>query len=48
MDASVEWLKHRVEQYQTSKADAYEAIDAFDELDKLSQGFNIDQPIGKG
>ena len=39
MDANVEWLKHRVEQYQASKTNAYEAIDDFDELDKLGQGF---------
>ena len=39
MDANVEWLKHRVEQYQTNKTDACEAIDDFDELDKLGQEF---------
>jgi hypothetical protein len=39
MDANIEWLKHRVKQYQTSKTDACEAIDDFDELDKLGQGF---------
>jgi hypothetical protein len=32
-------LKHRVEQYQASNTDACEAIDDFDELDKLKQGF---------
>jgi len=39
MDANVEWLKHRVEQYRANKTDACEAIDDFDELDKLGQGF---------
>jgi hypothetical protein len=38
-DANLEWLKHRIEQYQASKTDACEAIDDFDELDKLKQGF---------
>ena len=34
MDANLEWLKHRVEQYRSSKTDACEAIYDFDELDK--------------
>jgi hypothetical protein len=29
MDANIEWLKHRVEQYQANKTDACEAIDDF-------------------
>jgi hypothetical protein len=37
MDSNKEWLKHRVEQYQANKTDACEAIDDFDELDKLGQ-----------
>ena len=45
MDANVEWLKHRVEQYWTNKTDAYEAIDDFDELDKLGQGFTSADPL---
>jgi hypothetical protein len=32
-------LKHRVDQYRANKTDACEAIDDFDELDKLGQGF---------
>jgi hypothetical protein len=45
MDANVEWLKHRVEQYQANKTDACEAIDDFDELDKLGQGFTSVDPL---
>jgi hypothetical protein len=39
MDDNVEWLKHHVEQYRANKTNACEAIDDFDELDKLGQGF---------
>jgi hypothetical protein len=39
MDTNIEWLKHRVDQYRANKIDACEAIDDFDELDKLGQGF---------
>jgi hypothetical protein len=35
MDTNIEWLKQRVDQYRANKTDAYEAIDDFDELDKL-------------
>jgi len=45
MDANVEWLKHRVEQYRANKTDACEAIDDFDELDKLGQGFTLADPL---
>jgi hypothetical protein len=45
MDASIEWLKHRVDQYQANKTDACEAIDNFDELDKLGQGFTSADPL---
>ena len=38
-------VKHRVEQYWTNKTDAYEAIDDFDELDKLGQGFTSADPL---
>ena len=45
MDANIEWLKHRVEQYRANKTDACEAIDDFDELDKLGQGFTSTDPL---
>jgi hypothetical protein len=47
MDANSEWLKHRVEQYQASKTNVYEAINDFDELDKLGQGFTSVDPLEK-
>ena len=47
MDANLEWLKHRVERYWTSKTDAFEAIDDFDELNKLGQGFTSADPLEK-
>jgi hypothetical protein len=45
MDANVEWLKHRVEQYHANKTDACEAIDEFNELDKLGQSFMSADPL---
>jgi hypothetical protein len=45
MDTNIEWLKHRVDQYLANKTDAYEAIDEFDELDKLGQGFTSADPL---
>jgi hypothetical protein len=37
MDINIKWLKHRVDQYQANKTNVCEAIDDFDELDKLGQ-----------
>jgi hypothetical protein len=45
MDTNIEWLKHRVDQYRANKTDACEAIDDFDELDKLGQGFTSTDPL---
>jgi hypothetical protein len=45
MDTNIKWLKHRVDQYRANKIDAYEAIDDFDELDKLGQGFTSADPL---
>jgi hypothetical protein len=45
MDSNKQWLKHRVEQYRANKTDACEAIDDFDELDKLGQGFTSADPL---
>ena len=42
---NIEWLKHHVEQYRANKTDACEAIDDFDELDKLGQGFTSADPL---
>jgi hypothetical protein len=45
MDINIKWLKHHVNQYQANKIDAYEAIDDFDELNKLGQGFTSADPL---
>jgi hypothetical protein len=45
MDTNIEWLKHRVDQYRTNKTNVCEAIDDFDELDKLGQGFTSADPL---
>jgi hypothetical protein len=45
MDTNIEWLKHRVDQYRANKTDVCEAIDDFDELDKLGQGFTLADPL---
>ena len=45
MDGNFEWLKHRVEQYPANKTDACEAINNFDDLDKLGQGFTSADPL---
>jgi hypothetical protein len=44
MDTNIEWLKHCVDQYRANKTDACEAIDDFDELNKLGQGFTSANP----
>jgi hypothetical protein len=36
---NVEWLRHRMEQYRSTMNDMCEAIEDFDEVDKLGQGF---------
>jgi hypothetical protein len=45
MDTNIEWLKHYVDQYRVNKTNACEAIDDFDELDKLGQGFTSANPL---
>jgi hypothetical protein len=45
MDTNMEWLKHRVDQYRANKIDVCEAIDDFDEFDKLGQGFTSTDPL---
>ena len=41
----MKWLQQRVEQYRSNKSDMCEAIEDFDELDKLGQGFMSDDPL---
>jgi hypothetical protein len=45
MDHSIEWLKQRVEQYQSEKNDVYEVVEDFSEIEKLGQGFTSIDPL---
>jgi hypothetical protein len=45
MDINIKWLKHHVDQYRANKTNVYEAIDDFDELNKLGQGFTSTDPL---
>jgi hypothetical protein len=42
---NVEWLWHRTEQYQSTTNDMCEAIDDFDEVEKIGQGFSSADPL---
>ena len=42
---NVEWLRQRTEQYWSSKNDMCEAIEDFDEVEKLGQGFSSADPL---
>jgi hypothetical protein len=45
MQKSVEWLQHRTEQYRSTTNDMCEAIEYFDEVAKLGQGFSSADPL---
>jgi hypothetical protein len=42
---NVEWLGHRTEQYQSITNDMCEAIEDFDEVEKLGQVFSSADPL---
>jgi hypothetical protein len=42
---NVEWLWHRTEQYRSTTNDMCEAIEDFDEVEKLGQGFSSADPL---
>jgi hypothetical protein len=42
---NVEWLWHRTEQYRSITNDMCEAIEDFDEVEKLAQGFSSAGPL---
>jgi hypothetical protein len=42
---NVEWLRHRTEQYRSTTNDMCEAIEDFDEVEKLGQGFSLADPL---
>ena len=39
MDPNVEWLQKKVEHHRSKANDVCEAIEDFEDLDKLGQGF---------
>jgi hypothetical protein len=45
MDANLEWLQQRREHYRVHKNDMCEAIEDFDDLSKLGQGFTSADPL---
>jgi hypothetical protein len=42
---NIEWLRHRMEQYQSTTNDVCEAIEDFDEVEKLGQCFSSADPL---
>jgi hypothetical protein len=44
---NVEWLRHRMKQYQSATNDMCEVIKDFDEVEKLGQGFSLAGPFEK-
>jgi hypothetical protein len=42
---NVEWLRHRTKQYWSTTNDMCEAIEDFDEVEKLEQGFSSADPL---
>jgi hypothetical protein len=45
MQKNIEWLRHCTEQYWSSMTDMCEAIEDFDEVEKLGQGFSSADPL---
>ena len=45
--SSLEWLQRRLDQYRARTNDMCEAIEDFDDLDKLGQGFTSADPLEK-
>ena len=37
---SIKWLQRRTEEYRSGKSDMHEAIEDFDDIEKLGQGFS--------
>ena len=42
---NLDWLQHRMEQYRSTTNDMCEAIEDFDEIEKLGQGFSSADPL---
>jgi hypothetical protein len=41
---NVEWLRHRMKQHRSTTNDMCEAIEDFEEVEKLGQGFSLADP----
>jgi hypothetical protein len=44
-EKNLEWLQHRVEQCRSKMNDMAEAIEDFDDMDKLGLGFTFADPL---
>jgi hypothetical protein len=42
---NVKWLRHCMEQYRSTTNDMCEAIEDFEELEKLGHGFSLADPL---
>jgi hypothetical protein len=42
---NVEWLRHRTKKYRTTTNNMCEAIEDFDEVEKIGQGFSSVDPL---
>jgi hypothetical protein len=45
MQKNVEWLWHHTKQYRSTTNDTYEAIEDFNEVEKLEQGLSSADPL---
>jgi hypothetical protein len=45
MQKNVKWLRHRTERYRSATNDICEAIEDFDEVEKLGQDFSSTNPL---
>jgi hypothetical protein len=42
---NIKWLRHRTQQYQSTANDMCEAIEDFEEEEKIGQGFSSADPL---
>ena len=42
---NIKWLQRRTEEYRSGKNDMHEAIEDFDDMEKLGQGFSSADPL---
>jgi hypothetical protein len=42
---NIEWLQHCIEQYRSTMNDMFQAIEDFEEFEKLGQGFSLVDPL---